>query len=121
LPSTLDNRTIEKQNEVIVQSTNIEFLVWDDKQQDQDSISLYINGQWVLKEYEIVKDKKVVKVSIDPDKDNYLIMYALNEGKYPPNTCAIAINDGVSGEKRLNLKSTLKSCGAIQFRYKPKQ
>jgi hypothetical protein len=121
MPEKLDNRTIEKQNEVIVQSTEIEFLVWDDKQEDKDSISLYINGAWVLKKYELINKKKVIKVTIDPSKDNYLIMYALNEGKFPPNTCAISIDDGVSGEKRLYLKSTLKSCGAIHFRYKAKQ
>jgi hypothetical protein len=119
LPKTLDERIIEKQNEVVVHSTEIEFFVWDDKQEDKDSISLYINGQWVLQEFEITKKKKSVKVTIDPQRDNFLIMYALNEGKYPPNTCAISIDDG-SGEKRIYLKSSMKSCGALQFRYKPK-
>lgn len=100
-----------------VAQTEFELYVWDDKQVDGDSISLYLNGEWILKDFSIQKKKKSIKIILDPEKDNYLIMYALNEGKMPPNTCAVSLNDG-TGERRLNLKSTMKSCAAIHFKIK---
>lgn len=117
IPTTLDNRTIDKQNEVTVNGLDIELIVWDDKQEDGDSISLYLNGEWILEKYRIQTKKKSIKITLDPNRDNYLIMYALNEGRMPPNTCAIALNDG-TGSRKLNLKSTMKSCAALHFKVK---
>ena len=119
IPKTLDNRVIDKQNEVTVSSLEIELYVWDDKQEDGDSISLYLNGAWILEKFRIQTKKKSIKITLDPNRDNYLIMYALNEGRMPPNTCAVSLNDG-TGERRLNLKSTMKSCAALHFKVKNK-
>jgi hypothetical protein len=119
IPKTLDNRVIDKQNEITVTSLEIELYVWDDKQEDGDSISLYLNGAWILEKFRIQTKKKSIKITLDPNRDNYLIMYALNEGRMPPNTCAVSLNDG-TGERRLNLKSTMKSCAALHFKVKNK-
>jgi len=39
----------------------------------------------------------------------------LNEGNEPPNTAALAINDGLI-EKNLVLKSTMRSCGSLNIK-----
>lgn len=119
VPKKLRDREIEKQNSINVASTEIEFFVWDDgKEEDGDIISLYIGGKWVLENYSLTREKKSVKIQINPDDKNYLIMYAINEGKFPPNTAAISVFDGKK-EVKLNLKSSMKACGALIFRYKP--
>ncbi|MCS6823886.1 MAG: hypothetical protein NZ529_06285 [Cytophagaceae bacterium] len=119
VPKILKNRVVEKQKSIEVNTTEIEFHVWDNgKEEDNDIISLYINGQWVLENYTLSREKKTIRVTINPNEKNFLILYAINEGKFPPNTAAISVSDG-SKENILELSSDMKKCGALNFTYKP--
>ena len=117
IPAKLGDRKVHKQSEVKIASTHLELFVWDRELADGDSISLNINGKWVLEKYELVKDKLMIAIDLIPDSNNYLILYAHNLGRKPPNTAAVSFFDGKK-EKILTLKSDLKNCGAINFVYK---
>ncbi|MFN8397269.1 MAG: hypothetical protein U0176_21780 [Bacteroidia bacterium] len=45
---------------------------------------------------------------------NYLVMYAHNQGKYPPNTAAIIVDDGTR-QNQIELKSNLNTSGALEI------
>lgn len=120
IPTSVANRHVTKQEDIKVKNQNIEFFVWDIEEEDGDTISLNINGTWVLENYEVTKFKKSIQVYLQANTNNYLILYAHNLGKKPPNTTAVSIYDGNS-EKILTIKSDLKSCGAINFIYNAKK
>jgi hypothetical protein len=42
------------------------------------------------------------------------VLYAHNQGKYPPNTAAIIVDDGIR-KNQIALKSNLKTSGAIEI------
>ncbi len=109
----INNRTPQK-----IKSKKIEITVWDDGVIDGDVISLNFNGTWILLDYELLKDKKTIQVDVSITENNYLLMYAVNEGKNPPNTAVVTIFDGKT-ERSYNLRSNNKTCDSINLIYTP--
>ena len=114
IPKAINGRPVQAQQPVEVNSPSLEIYVWDDEHEDGDTISLFLNGEWLLQDYRITAEKKKLTVSLIPERINYLVLYALNLGKFPPNTAVVSFNDGQS-EKRLTLESDLKRCAAVSF------
>jgi WD40 repeat protein len=114
LPVQLNDRNIKPTNAITVSSKNITFYVWDDDQIDGDVISLNLNNVWILSNYKLTKQKKIVTAKINPGGNNYLMLFAHNEGAIAPNTAGISIFDGYK-EVKLNLKSDLHSCDAVRL------
>jgi len=119
IPVKIKDRDVVLQNTITVNATEFEIEIWDASVPDGDSISLNLNGKWILENYEVVKNKLRLKVKISPkNPNNYLILYALNLGEISPNTAAVAVI--INGkEQKLTLKSDMKSSGALNFTYKP--
>jgi hypothetical protein len=119
VPLKIKDRDVVLQNTITVNATEFEIEIWDQSMPDGDSISLNLNGKWILENYEVVKSKLKLKVKISPtNPNNYLILYALNLGEFSPNTAAVAVLVG-GKEYKLTLKSDMKSSGALNFSYKP--
>jgi hypothetical protein len=100
-----------------VNSRTIQIKVWDNKEIDADSIHLLFNDTWILKNYALTKKPKIIEVQLK-DGINNLVLYALNLGKYPPNTAAISVYDGKTW-RNIVLESTLDKCGTLQIKYSP--
>lgn len=117
VPKALKNRKVKLQNTLEVESNQLKIAVWDYAAEDNDTISLNINGQWVLENHRITKKKKWIILDFDPKEDNYIFLYAHNLGAIPPNTVNLSINDGKT-EQTSKLESDLKNCGYLRIRRK---
>ena len=73
-------------------SNNLNFYIWDAGIVDNDSISLFFNKNSILDNYELKQRKKHIKLKLK-DGQNKLVLRAVNEGKYKPNTSRIIISD----------------------------
>ncbi len=113
-PDSLGNRKVQRSQKIRVKTDVLEFVVWDEEYVDGDTISLYFNGNWLLKGYALTASEKRIKVKIDPNIDNYLILHAHNEGTKPPNTVALRVFDGVR-ERKITLMSSMRVSDAILF------
>lgn len=111
-PKKLKSRKVTQQKGIVVDSDDITIAVWDYAAIDNDTISLNFNGQWLLQEYGLVKQKKYIKVHLDK-QDNYILLYAHNLGSIPPNTLTMSINDG-KAETVTRLESNLNTCGYVR-------
>ena len=120
IPVTIKDREVKLQSTITVNVPEFDIEIWDKSVADGDSISLNLNGQWILENYEVVKTKLRLKVSINPHSpNNYLILYAHNLGEISPNTAAVSVL--INGQEyKLTLTSDLKSSGALNFVYEPK-
>lgn len=116
IPLILNGRPVVPQGQIKVDKPEIEFYIYDAGFEDGDSISLNINGNWVLENYLLTKEKRIIRVKLEPGENNYLVLYAINQGKNPPNTVAVSYMDQ-GREVRIQLKSNLKECGALNFKY----
>jgi len=73
---------------------NITIKVWDDAEIDGDTISIALNNQIILDNYGLIRDKKKIKIKLNPG-ENILTVVAHNLGTVPPNTAAIEIKSGL--------------------------
>lgn len=120
IPVTIKDRSVELQSTVTVTEPEFDIEIYDRSVVDGDSISLNLNGEWVLQEYMVVKSKLKIHVKINQlATNNYLILYAHNLGEISPNTAAVQMVIG-GKEYRLTLSSDLKKSGALNFLYQPK-
>ncbi|MEO1448630.1 MAG: hypothetical protein AAFV07_03830 [Bacteroidota bacterium] len=113
-PRRIFNRSVRSQEQIKVGSTRAKIMVWDHAAVDRDTISLNVNGQWVLEEYGLVKKKKIIEYEFKRGY-NYIILYALNLGGTPPNTASIMVDDGIR-QQVIQLRSTLRTSGMLRVK-----
>ncbi len=116
-PRSLRGRRVKTQDEVTVSSQQATILVWDHGAVDNDTVSVNLNGQWLLQEYGLKKEPYELQVTLQPG-DNFLMLFAHNLGTIPPNTASIKIDDGKK-PKTLQLRSNLRNCGMLKIRVEP--
>ncbi|MEL6842414.1 MAG: hypothetical protein AAFP02_04315, partial [Bacteroidota bacterium] len=113
-PQRLKNRRVKEQQVITINSTEAVLYVWDHAAADLDTVSINVNGQWILESYQLVKAKKVLEIQLRPG-NNYIMLYAHNLGLQPPNTATLMVDDG-DQQKSIQLRSTLKNCGMLIVR-----
>jgi hypothetical protein len=118
IPKKIGNRKVEISNHLVLKNKHIVVKVKDDINVDGDIISLYFNGELVLKEYKLDGKEHSIHVKLKPGR-NYLALYAVTLGQYPPCTAALSIDDG-SGSHKVTLNSSLDSSGVVQIILKKK-
>jgi WD40 repeat protein len=117
VPEYILGRKVITSLQVEVTKPNLSIYVYDNSYVDGDTMSLFFNGQWILDHYGVTKKKQLVELNFTPNTNNYVVLFANNMGKSPPNTAAIEFDDGKS-MRFFKLSSDLKSCSAINFYYK---
>ncbi|MFT4830749.1 MAG: tetratricopeptide (TPR) repeat protein [Psychroserpens sp.] len=110
-------RKITYVQELVVRSKNITIDLWDNKEQDGDIVSVYLNGDSIIAKYSLTKDKKQFQVQLNASKSNDIFLFAHNLGTIPPNTVSIEISDGTTSEK-IVLNSDLSSSEAVLIKVK---
>ncbi|MEL6132154.1 MAG: hypothetical protein AAFR59_02180, partial [Bacteroidota bacterium] len=113
-PKKLRNRRVSSQKEVQIEGRSATIYLWDHGAMDNDTVSVNVNGQWLLEGYRLEKQKYAIEYTFEPG-NNYIILYALNLGGTPPNTASIMVDDGVN-QQVLQLRSTLKTSGMLRVR-----
>ncbi|MDX2286564.1 MAG: hypothetical protein NW241_20525 [Bacteroidia bacterium] len=113
-PARLRNRRIKTQVQISVSNPEVSLYVWDHAAQDRDTISINLNGEWILEEYGL-QNRKLKLSSQLRRGDNYIMLYAHNLGTTPPNTASITVDDG-QRQQTLQLRSTLRNCGMLRVR-----
>ena len=113
-PLSLQKRDIEVQKVITVGAKTLKLAVWDNERVDGDKISLSLNGRWILRNYEIVKEKNHLEIELIPNQVNQLVFFAENLGTIPPNTSSINIQyEGY--DKTHIMRSNLDKSGSINF------
>ena len=90
----LNNRpTIIIEKPIVVTQKVIRIAIYDGQKEDGDSISINLNGKWILQDYEMKIAKKEVQLPLQMG-DNFITVFAKNLGRLPPNTVMIDVMDG---------------------------
>lgn len=116
IPETFMGRDVEVSKSTFqVSSRNVSISVWDNGNLvDGDVVSIYVNGEKVIDEYELTRSKHTVDVTLKYKGYNYVLLYAHNEGYSPPNTCAVEIYDGTDNQT-VTLSADLRTNGAANI------
>lgn len=91
------NDSVYYEHELTFKDCTITVVMYDDGEEDNDTVSLYFNGRIVV-DYQMLKLKAnnpIVKALVlNPDEINMLASKAWNLGKVPPNTLKIEFYEG---------------------------
>ena len=117
VPTVIKGRNVISTEKIELNVPHISIYVYDNSYIDGDTMSLFFNGKWIVDHYGVTKKKFEVKLNLLENTNNYLVLFANNLGKSPPNTAAIEFDDG-KRKYIYRLSSDLKSCSAINFVYK---
>jgi FlaG/FlaF family flagellin (archaellin) len=114
-PITLRERKINvNTTKIRADKEIVELLFYDHMIIDGDVVSINFNGDWIIVEAELEKQPQSVKLKLNPEGKNYLILHADNVGSRPPNTTAISYK--YRGIKReIILKSDYKQSELIEI------
>lgn len=110
----LAGREIVTTDEFEVSQTELKIQVWDNKKVDGDIISLNLNGEWIVRNFTVVKEPKEFVLNLNKGI-NYLILHAENLGEIYPNTAAIKIFENGIEIKQLILNSNMGKSEAIKI------
>jgi hypothetical protein len=114
---TENGRNFIVQEKIALNSDLVTAKIWDRGTVDGDIVSIYLNGEEILDNFTTSKTKKEITLHLKPG-ENYLVMYAVNLGRVPPNTACIEIEDG-SKHKSITINSDMRRSGALEISYKP--
>jgi hypothetical protein len=87
--------------------------IWDNSQEDGDTVSLFLNGNRILADALLSHKKRVLKIELG-EGDNSIVMYAHNLGTIGKNTASIKITDKTKVYHR-HLESDLQTSEAIKI------
>lgn len=113
-PTRLLRRKVKTQEEISVSGTAVKLYFWDHAAQDGDTVSINLNGEWLLQEYGLRNEKIELSQQLRRG-DNYVMLFAHNLGSIKPNTAAILVDDG-KRQQSLLLRSNLRQCGMLKIR-----
>lgn len=116
--NVFEDRYIDTRKELVVRNRNVTLMIWDNKREDGDTVSVNLNGRWIVKDLPIYKEPQEFMIRLTKDIDNHLILYAENLGRRPPNTAAIAIMDSENRHEFV-IKSDFRNSGTVKIRYEP--
>ena len=68
--------------------------IWDGGIVDGDRITLLFNDKPLLTNYYLVKEKRRLRIALDPIPINTIVIIANTEGSDPPNTASMLLTDG---------------------------
>lgn len=109
-----NNRALEMQGCTNIADSIVTLYFWDSGVEDNDTISINLNGVWVVNNLRLSKAKQSVQVKLQPGS-NYIIMYANNLGDIPNNTSGIGVKYKY-GERDLGtLYSDKHTSGTFRF------
>ncbi|MFT6167472.1 MAG: hypothetical protein ACJASF_002171 [Vicingaceae bacterium] len=118
-PVSIANRDLVIKDRLKVHSSKVKIEIWDHQTVDGDRVSLNLNGNWILKNYELKKEKYEIEIEL-LEGTNTFVLHALNLGKYKPNTAALLVYDG-DKKHRIILESNMNESGTLQINYKKKK
>ncbi len=115
---SIEYRKVKSGHKLLVANDNLTLKIFDEGKEDGDVVSLLYNNQWILKNYKLRNEARIIQLQLSPERlNNFLICYANNIGKQPPCTTAIIVSDGKK-EKKIVLSSDVKTCDIIYFEAK---
>ncbi|MCP9752464.1 hypothetical protein [Ferruginibacter sp. HRS2-29] len=114
LPDELSRNT-KLLDEVHTESHEVTLAIWDDALEDGDSISLNINGDWLVKGFAVKKKPQFLKVKLLPG-ENDIVFIADNLGASAPNTSILEIIDG-KRRRSFMISTDMKQNNLVRITY----
>lgn len=111
----LEKRSNDVQAVIETASERVKLQLFDNGIVDNDTVSLYLNGQPLVVRQRISAQPLTLDVPLQPGTENTVLLFAHNLGNVPPNTALLLVT---AGEKqyRVALSGTLQKNATVVFK-----
>ncbi|HEY1006500.1 MAG TPA: hypothetical protein VGD92_04935 [Sphingobacteriaceae bacterium] len=107
--------------EIPVSSRTLQLQLRDYRRIDNDTVSVYLNREPLVRNIRIARKIQTVTFQLDPGTDVHeILLYAENLGQIPPNTSQLVLVDGRKTH-RITIRSDKQESAAIYLRYRPEE
>ncbi len=115
IPDLLEDREIVRRQEALkIDGDYVDIEIYDHQKLDRDIVSINFNGEWILEDFTITDKPKKMRLKLNHEGVNYLVLHAVNQGVIPPNTMALVYT--INGKKnRIILNSDLEESELIEL------
>ncbi len=117
LPGRLEKRESKIFETIPIDEEEITVNLYDNAEIDGDVITVLFNGEVVASEKALSDKPITIKLKAIRGRDNTLTMYAENQGRVPPNTAIMRVQNGEQYYK-VFLSADDKKNGSVVFRFK---
>jgi len=116
IPKVFEEREVVSSDHTIyIDKAEITLELYDHLLLDGDIVSLSFNGEWVLQNHSLEAEPKKLKLKLNPNGKNYLLLHAENLGRRPPNTIGLSYLAPKGGRKEILLRSDLEKSELIEI------
>lgn len=116
-PAVIRARQNELTQTLTVTSEEIVVRLYDNGEIDDDTISVYLDGQLVLANKRLSATPIIYTIRLNEDvPEHTLVMVAENLGRIPPNTSLMVVQDG-DRRHQVSITSTNQKNAMVRFRY----
>lgn len=118
-PLVTRSRKNELTKTFTIKSDEIEIRLYDNGEIDDDTVSVYLNGQMILANKRLSDKPMSYKLKMNrmlPEQT--LVMVAENMGRIPPNTSLMIVQDG-DRRYQVSITSTEQKNAMVRFLYDP--
>jgi hypothetical protein len=119
IPTVTRSRKNELVQALTVANEEIKIRLYDNGEIDDDTISVYLDGELILSNKRLSASPITYTLKMDENNTEHtLVMVAENLGRIPPNTSLMIVQDG---ERRysVGITSTEQKNALVRFRYQP--
>lgn len=109
-----DNREVEIQAEVVIESASFILDLWDSGEEDGDVLTILIDGVVLKEGFKLLNEHQQIPIVLEKGKTYILSVVAVSEGLYPPCTAVVVIKDGTQ-ENVVTITSDTQTNGAIKL------
>lgn len=110
-----DGRDTETTLAIATHRSGVPLVLWDDAENDGDTISVLLNGKVVLDHFGLSRKRHRIYLPLEWG-DNTILVVAHNEGRVPPNTARATIRTG-RRKSRLLVKTSPTQNVAVTVRF----
>ena len=104
LTTSMNKRNQLSLSTLKVNDRHVQIKMYDNGTVDNDSVSIFYNGNLLKKHVRLTEEAIVLDLDLDENTNNHEItLYAENMGSFPPNTALIVVT---CGKKRYELHSS---------------
>lgn len=92
----VEGRKSEFSQQVNFKSDSLQIALYDNGEIDGDTVSIYMNGEVIMARQGLKSSAihKTIYIRPGVDEEFTLVLFAVNLGKYPPNTGLLVVRDG---------------------------
>ncbi len=116
LPEADDDRGIKiSKDQIFADKGTLSVELYDHLLQDGDVISLNFNGDWILEDHSLEKTPTKLKIGLNEEGKNFLLVHAVNTGVRPPNTIAVSYRYKGKRKRTILLRSDMETSALLEI------